>query len=140
MEQMDLINNGDFKYHVLDDNASYNVELNKSDFLNKSYVISVNSKEYSIEISNELDMLVEEMGYAVNGVEKVDVIKAPMPGIIISLHVKNGDVVREGDTVLILEAMKMENAIKCPKDGIVKSVLIEVGNSVEKNKLLIELE
>jgi len=139
-KEIDLIDNGDLKYHVLNDNESYNVELCGSDFLNKSYVISVNSKEYSIEISNELDALIEKMGYSVNGIEKGNVITAPMPGIIIALNVKKGDVVREGDTVLILEAMKMENSIKCPKDAVVKSVLIEKGNSVEKNKLLIELE
>ena len=115
-KEIDFIDNGDLKYHVL------------------------NSKEYSIEISNELDALIEKMGYSVNGIEKDNVITAPMPGIIIALNVKKGDVVREGDTVLILEAMKMENSIKCPKDAVVKSVLIEKGNSVEKNKLLIELE
>ena len=70
----------------------------------------------------------------------MNAIHAPMPGIIIGLNVKEGDDVKEGETVLILEAMKMENSIKCPKDGVVKSVLVEKGLAVEKNKLLIELE
>ena len=67
-------------------------------------------------------------------------IKAPMPGIIIGWKVKEGDIVKEGDTLLILEAMKMENAISCPKDATVKSVHAKKGDTVEKNKLLIELE
>jgi biotin carboxyl carrier protein len=61
-----------------------------------------------------------------------------MPGLIIELKVKNGDVVKPGDTLLILEAMKMENIIKSPGEGVVKTVKIKKGESVEKNQVLIE--
>jgi biotin carboxyl carrier protein len=68
----------------------------------------------------------------------VNHIKAPMPGLIIDLRVKEGDVVKQNDPLIILEAMKMENVIKSPGDGTVKAVKVQKGNSVEKNQVLIE--
>ncbi len=61
-----------------------------------------------------------------------------MPGLIIDLRVKDGDAVMPGDPLLILEAMKMENMIKASAAGIVKSVKVKKGDSVEKNQVLIE--
>jgi len=78
------------------------------------------------------------MGYAVRSTKTVDSIKAPMPGIIIDLKVEKGQTVKEGDTLLILEAMKMENAIVCPKDTTIKEIYTSVGETVDKNKLLID--
>jgi biotin carboxyl carrier protein len=65
-------------------------------------------------------------------------IKAPMPGLIFDIKVKEGDEVKKGDAVLILEAMKMENILKSPGDGTVKSIKIKKGQSVEKNQVLIQ--
>jgi biotin carboxyl carrier protein len=65
-------------------------------------------------------------------------IKAPMPGLILDLKVAPGDVVKKGDVVLILEAMKMENSIKSPGDGVVKEVKVSLKQSVEKNQVLIQ--
>jgi biotin carboxyl carrier protein len=61
-----------------------------------------------------------------------------MPGLIIDLKVKQGDVVKAGDALLILEAMKMENIIKAPGEGTVKMIKAKKGDSVEKNQVLIE--
>jgi biotin carboxyl carrier protein len=61
-----------------------------------------------------------------------------MPGLIIDLKVKDGDQVKAGDPLLILEAMKMENIIKSPGDATVKSVKVRMGEGVEKNQVLIE--
>ena len=67
-------------------------------------------------------------------------ITSPMGGKVIDVKVKAGDQVSENDEVVILEAMKMENAILSPKDGVIKSVWSNKGDTVDKNKLLIELE
>jgi biotin carboxyl carrier protein len=61
-----------------------------------------------------------------------------MPGLIIDLRVKEGDQVKAGDPLLILEAMKMENIIKASGDSIVKSLKVKKGETVEKNQVLIE--
>ena len=63
-----------------------------------------------------------------------------MPGLIYEIKVKVGDEVKKGDVLLILVAMKMENAIKAIGDGIVKSIKTNIGDSVEKGRLIIEFE
>jgi biotin carboxyl carrier protein len=70
-------------------------------------------------------------------VSKILQIKAPMPGLVLSVLVTEGDEVKKGDNLLVLEAMKMENMIKSPTDGIIKKIEIKQGNKVEKNELLI---
>jgi len=67
-------------------------------------------------------------------------IIAPLPGNIFKLNVKEGDEVKKGDTLLIMEAMKMENNILSEQDGIVKNIKIHEGDSVLQNDVLIEIE
>ena len=62
-----------------------------------------------------------------------------MPGLILSVNVEEGQNVLEGETLLILEAMKMENAISAPKDGIIKAIAVKSGGTVEKGALMIEM-
>ncbi len=65
-------------------------------------------------------------------------VKAPLPGVVLSIPVKVGDTVKASDTVLLLEAMKMENAIHAGTDGTVKEILVAAGDSVlEGNPLII---
>jgi biotin carboxyl carrier protein len=65
---------------------------------------------------------------------------APMPATVIKLHVKPGDAVKKGDTVLLLEAMKMELPIRAPEDAVVAAVLCREGELVEADASLVELE
>jgi len=127
-------------FHVIKNNKSFDVKLQKSNFLNKEYTINVNSNNYIVKISNQLDSLIEEMGFSVGSTKKANDIKAPMPGLILTINVKVGQEVKEDEPLLILEAMKMENSIGSPKDGIIKSIFINKGETVEKGELMIELE
>ncbi len=68
---------------------------------------------------------------------KINEIKAPMPGLVLDIRVAEGDAVKKGDTILVLEAMKMENSIKSPTDGLVKKISVKKGLAVEKNQVLI---
>jgi biotin carboxyl carrier protein len=63
-----------------------------------------------------------------------------MPGLVLDLLVVPGQQVSQGEKILILEAMKMENVIKSPGDGIVKAVFVQKGDSVEKGHLMVEME
>lgn len=67
-------------------------------------------------------------------------IKSPLPGVILDLKVKEGDAVKRGQTLLILEAMKMENDIKADHDGVVKSILVSKGESILEGTDLIIVE
>jgi glutaconyl-CoA decarboxylase len=60
-----------------------------------------------------------------------DSVNAPMPGTILKVNVQNGQAVKEGDVLVVLEAMKMENEILAPKTGTVTQVLVSKGSSVE---------
>ncbi len=127
-------------YHLLKDNRSYSAEVFKQDFLHRTYEIKINSNIYSVKINNDLDQLIDDMGLSLGSSQQVNDIKAPMPGLILEVNVNEGDEVKEGDYLLVLEAMKMENTLTAPRDGVVKSVSISKGDAVEKNQLLIEME
>jgi len=67
-------------------------------------------------------------------------LEAPMPGKVIAVKVAPGDTVGKGDELLVVEAMKMENAVRAPRDGRVKSVAARVGDMVGPGTVLVELE
>ncbi len=64
-------------------------------------------------------------------------IKSPMPGVIVKTPVQVGDTVRQGQTVIILESMKMENELKATRDAVVLTVKVAAGQAVEKNEVLL---
>ena len=62
-----------------------------------------------------------------------------MPGSIVDIAVRRGDTVNEGDVLLILEAMKMENEITAPQPGTVREIHVKVGDTVGSGEILVEL-
>jgi biotin carboxyl carrier protein len=140
IQSLDILKESDSAYHLLHDQKSILARVVDSDFNNKTYTININSNNYKVQIQTPLDDLIKKMGYTIGSARVVNSITAPMPGIIIGIQVKKDQEVKEGDTLLILEAMKMENAIICPKDAKIKEVYVAIGDTVDKNKLLITLE
>jgi len=65
---------------------------------------------------------------------------APMPGLVRSVNIAEGEAVMKSQTLLVLEAMKMEIRIQAPRDGIVKKLLVKQGQTVEREQVLIEIE
>lgn len=128
------------KYHVLQNNSSYKAEVLDSDFNKKLYSVMVNGKTYEVKIADKLDQLIGTMGFSVGHNKQINTIKAPMPGLILDVMVKEGQEVKEDDALLILEAMKMENVIVSQREGVIKTVAVKKGDAVERNCLLIEFE
>lgn len=96
------------------------------------------SYNYSIESPFSLD---RKKKLALQANESTTIrLKAPMPGKILEVMVKTGDLVKAGDTLLILEAMKMQNAILASTKGVIKKVLVKEGENTSKSDLLIELD
>lgn len=140
INSLDIVEESAKSFHVIADSQNYETTLLKSDFNKKKYSVQINGNVYEIKISNELDMLINELGMEASLENKEDDVKAPMPGLIVSIDVVKGQEVKENQGVLVLEAMKMENTLLAPRDGIIKSIDIQVGDKVEKNTVLIEME
>ncbi len=128
------------KFHILQNNQPFQAEIISSDFSSKSYTVKLNNNTYKVKIQSELDLLIKEMGFSLGKSKTVAEIKAPMPGLILDIAVKVGQEVQENDSLLVLEAMKMENNITSPRNGIIKSININKGDAVDKGTLLIEFE
>ncbi len=112
--------------------------------------IEVNGTEYEVEVHREVKstktpLLINKPVVNKPGegaIQKSGTgfkVKAPLPGSIFKLLVAVGDTVKKGDTLLIMEAMKMENNISAEKDGVVKSLNVAVGDAVLQDDVLLEL-
>lgn len=134
----DIASIRDGYFHILLNCKSYRAEVVETDAAAKRFIIKINGRQYPVVLKDKFDLLLEKMGMSTSAATRVNHVRAPMPGLIIQLKVKDGDVVKAGDTLLILEAMKMENIIKAPGDATVKSVKVNIGEGVEKNQVLIE--
>ncbi len=114
--------------------------------------IEVNGTLYAVEIHREVKkpktpkLVRSEVrvkpgeGNIVKSTSGGHVVKAPLPGNIFKMLVKEGDTVKKGDVLLIMEAMKMENNVMAEKDGTIKSIKVKVGDNVLQNDTLLEYE
>ncbi|WP_036151348.1 biotin/lipoyl-containing protein [Maribacter forsetii] len=139
-DSLDSISVSTQKLHVLDDNTAFEVEILDTDFLNKTMSLSVNGNRYDVKIEDEYDQQVKKMGLLAVTTQKLNEVKAPMPGLIVDVMVEVGQEIVEGTPLLVLSAMKMENIILAQGEGIVKSIEIKKDDTVEKGQLIIEME
>ncbi|MFD1061968.1 biotin/lipoyl-containing protein [Winogradskyella litorisediminis] len=140
VKKLDVVETDSNQFHILQNNKSVKASVLDSDFNKKTYEVQVNNNSYTVVIQDELDQLISDLGFEVGASKKVNDIKAPMPGLILEINVSTGQEVKENDSLLILEAMKMENVINSPRDGVIKSIAVNQGETVDKNNLLIEFE
>lgn len=138
--QLDLVERNDGSFHILHQNKSFRAKILQSNFLTKTYQIEINGNKYEVQLQDQYDLLVNKMGLSVANTQKVSDIKAPMPGLVLSIETVVGQQVEKGTPLLILEAMKMENIIKSTGEGIIKSIAVTQGEAIEKGQLLIEME
>jgi len=113
--------------------TSNKIENNRFGFLIDGWYFDTIVRTHLQETANELMQKKEKYAHKVE-------IKSPMPGLILKIIKHQGDKVRIGEPLIILEAMKMENELRSTTDGIVKEVLVKEGESVEKNVLIIIIE
>jgi len=136
------VNGKDSKYELIEmernkfllklDNQFYEIiHLDRSDV---NHIILVNASALNLSIRTSLESKAYKLlNSAQSGKEKVTNIKSPMPGLVLKINKTVGDPVSKGETVLILEAMKMENEIKAPVDGLISGFFVQQGKPVEKN-------
>ncbi|PCJ64549.1 MAG: acetyl-CoA carboxylase biotin carboxyl carrier protein subunit [Bacteroidetes bacterium] len=126
--------NGDF--HLVLDNKSYTIKVLHKNTGSGTLALSINGRVIDTLLQNKLTDLLKSMGME-SGKKKLKELKAPMPGLVLDILVQAGDEVADGDNLLVLEAMKMENAIKSPQAGIIEAISVKKQDKVEKNQILI---
>jgi len=137
MNDIDFLPIDDRHFHILHQNKSYHATLVDTDYEAKQFVIKINGSKYSVELADEYDRLVEQLGLDVTTAHVALDIKAPMPGLVLDILVKKDQEVAEGDPILILEAMKMENVLKAAAPGRIDEIKIGKNAAVEKGQLLV---
>lgn len=140
LPELDAVATGENTFHILNNHKAYHTEVVGMDEGGKSYQLKINGKLYQVAIQDVYDLLVQRLGLSAVAEQKVKDIKAPMPGLVLKIEVEEGAEVHKGDTLVILEAMKMENVIKSPGQGVVKRIEVKQGQAVDKNQLLLEME
>ncbi|MFN2215511.1 MAG: biotin/lipoyl-containing protein [Anaerolineales bacterium] len=96
-------------------------------------------RSFSVKVEDEREKRLRAAGGSTvsEGVEYL--LRSPMPGLVISLPVSEGQKVKKGDVLLILESMKMQNELKSPRDGILTRVKVKPGDNVEQRQILLSV-
>ena len=125
-------------YHIIEGNQSYNVDVVSFNNADKTAEIKVNNNTYVITAKDQFDILLDKLGLSSLNSTRLSEVKAPMPGMVLKVYVTDGEEIKKGDNLFVLEAMKMENIIKSPADATIKRIKIKAGDKVEKGQILIE--
>jgi biotin carboxyl carrier protein len=123
-------------YSLIVDNRSFEIEV---DVKEDEYRVLVDGRNYHIDLVDERRVRLGglQSGIELQGRQNVSV---PMPGKIIAVLVAEGDKVEKGQGLVIVEAMKMENEVRCPINGEVKEVRVKTGDAVEAGAVLAVVE
>lgn len=136
--QWDVIRTGPSTYHVILNHRSFTIQVDGYDEVEHSFQLQVNTHKMRVSTFDQMQLLLKSMGLEGAGSQKLNEVKAPMPGLVLRVLVEEGQEVKKGDSLIVLEAMKMENMIKSPGDGKVSKIRINPGQAVEKNQVLIQ--
>lgn len=120
---------------IIHNGKSYNSECVNTE---GKYIITANFRRYEVELQNPRKKYLRTGKGADDDVQ--DSIKAPMPGKVVEVFVKAGDLVKRGDPLLVIEAMKMQSTYTASQDATVKSVEVGQGDAVLGNQLLISFK
>ena len=128
---------GPAMYSILAENVSHELTIEERE---DEIEVLMRGRLYSNHVLDERALLMaQRTGGFANDTGEVN-IKSPMPGLIVAARVELGQTVKAGDTVVILESMKMQNELKASKDGTVGTVNVQPGQTVEQNKILLTIQ
>lgn len=115
-------------------------KVNVEETVNGKIRVYHEGKIYDVETKTDIEPIITEDIEERSAKEGQAIIKAPIPGTIVSVHVKKGNRIKQGDTLVKIIAMKMENEIVSPKEGIVKEVKVKKNDNVNKDDVLVIIE
>jgi len=140
VKALDVVDLDNDAAHIIHNGSGFTVKLLEVDRTAKRYTLAVNGARYEVEISNPIDLLIEKMGFELSQTVKTGSVEAPMPGLILEVSVQEGQEVKVGDALLVLEAMKMENVLTAPIDGVVDRITVQKGDAVDKKQVLLHFK
>ena len=138
LREVDILPLGPEGFHILYQNESCHAQVISADMERKTVLVRVEGQKHEIRLQDAFDELVEKLGLASDAALHLSDVAAPMPGLVLEVLVSDGQEVKAGEPLLVLEAMKMENVLKAPGDGKVKGVHVQEGEAVEKNQLMVD--
>jgi biotin carboxyl carrier protein len=121
-------------YSMLLDHLSFEAVVEERDEI---YHVLMDGDLYEVEVTDERSRRLASAFMAFGDTGGEVSIRAPMPGLIVRIAVAEGQTVGKGETLMILESMKMENELKSPRDGTIHRILVSTGENVEQNKILV---
>lgn len=121
-------------FSLIKDGLSYEVF---SEPMDKGYAIIIGSERFAVQVADERSLRLAQVQKRVVERRGDMIVKAPMPGLVIDVRVKVGDVVEAGQSLLTLSAMKMENDLRAFEGGTVKTVNVQKGDKVEQGQALL---
>ncbi len=124
-------------YSLLMDHESYELVVEERRF---GYRVTLGSDTFNVQVKDERTLRLDAGRSQLTTPSGERFIKAPIPGLIVSILVEVGDEIEENQPVIILEAMKMENELRAIRAGTVAEIVIEAGQSVEQGSDLIRVE
>lgn len=133
---VDFFSLGASLYSVITENQSYEVVIEEQ---HGEYQVQMRGRLFNGQVLDERAQLLASRRGGFDADSGEIEIKAPMPGLVVAIPVNEGDEVKAGQTIVILESMKMQNELKAPRDGVVQRISAEVGHSVEQKKLLVTI-
>ena len=131
---------GTHNWHVLMGDRSHVVYLNRYEEEERKLWLRVDGIDQCFEVKDQHQQLLEKMGLSSLSKKKLKELKAPMPGLVVRILANEGDEIPKGGSLLVLEAMKMENIIKSPEEVTIASIEVSAGDAVEKNQSLIKFK
>jgi biotin carboxyl carrier protein len=126
-------------YSLLLDHVSYEIALDPEGEQHSAYGVMVAGLRYEVRVQDERSRRLALADRSLQPPEGELAIKAPIPGLVLKMLVEPGQGIAEGETLLILEAMKMENEIRSPRAGTVREVRVEPGAQVAMGQVLLSL-
>ena len=135
---LDIVEVENGVYSIIYNGNSYNVELIRGES-SKKFVVNTFSKTFNAEVSDAESKYIANRNQGLE-VEGSNQIVSPMPGKIVKIPVKAGDRVTTGDTLIVVEAMKMQSEFKATGDKIVQAILVKEGDTVDSHQVMIKLE
>ena len=124
-------------YSLILDNKSYELRVVPE---GDQYRVLLNGENILVEVFDERRRRLEGVKAVLGEAGGEQLVKAPMPGLVVDVLVKAGDAVVEGQTLVILESMKMHNEFKAKRDTVVKQVCVKVNDKVQRDDTLLILE